>query len=398
MPRPFRLLHTADWHIGKTLFGLSLLADQRHVLRQLLDHVRAQRPDVVVVAGDIYDRSVPPAEAIALLDETLTELVAELQTPVVLIAGNHDGPERLGFGATLLQRAGLTIRGPVDLDAPPIRFQIEGLSVVLCPLPYAEPVAVRSQLSESQRQSIPDHAAALRRQIQRMKAQLQPQDLAVAVAHAFVQGAKVVDQSAEEYSDVERCLSVGGSALVQPSVFDGFTYAALGHLHSPQWVGAARRVRYSGSLLQYSFAEANQARSATLLEIAADGSLQSRDLPLQPQRPLRTIRGTLAELLAQGSQDPKKLDFISATLLDPGVLLDPLGRLRKVYPNVLHIDRPQLQAGSGALLQGDHRQRQPLDIVSEFWQSVRGEDLGADAQAVLLPVLDRLTNRHGEQA
>ncbi len=399
MPNPFRLLHTADWHIGKTLFGLSLLDDQRHVLAQLLDHVRAHKPDAVVVAGDIYDRSVPPADAVQLLDETLTKLVVDLQTPVVVIAGNHDGPERLGFGAALLQRAGLTVRGPVDLDAQPIRLHSHGITVALCPLPYAEPATVRSLLGEDARGAVPDHQAALRAQIARIREHLRPDELAVAVAHAFVQGGKVVDHSAQEYSEIERPLAVGGTAVVDPSVFDGFAYTALGHLHQPQRVGTARvgahAVRYSGSLLQYSFAEANQARSATLVELFADGTLQTFDLPLVPKRALRTVKGTLAELVAQGLNDPKRDDFIAATLLDSSVLHDPLGRLREGYPNVLHIERPQLQAGNGALLQGDHRKRQPIDILDDFWQSVVGEALPVAAREVLTPLLADLSRRDG---
>ncbi|MBI5610051.1 MAG: exonuclease SbcCD subunit D [Deltaproteobacteria bacterium] len=402
MTRPFRMLHTADWHIGKTLFGQPLLDDQRHVLDQLIGHVRTVKPDVVVIAGDIYDRSVPPADAVELLDATLTALVGGLATPVVLIAGNHDGPERLGFGAHLLQRAGLTVRGPVDLQAAPIRFDSAGFPVALCPLPYAEPATVRTLLGDGERGAVPDHQAALQAQIRSAQAQLRPGEVAVAVAHAFVQGGRVVDHSEQEYSETERQLAVGGTAVVDPSVFAGFAYVALGHLHQPQKVAAARpglpSVRYSGSLLQYSFAEADQARSATLVELAPDGTTQTTELPLRPRRPLRTVRGTLAQLVAQGQNDPNRHDFIAATLTDPGMLLDPLGRLREGYPNVLHIERPQLQGGDGALLQGDHRQRQPIDIVHDFWQSVCGEALPEPARGVLVPLLAQLSRRDGGAA
>lgn len=392
MPRPFRLLHTADWHIGKTLFGLSLLDDQRHVLQQLVDHVARERPDVVVVAGDIYDRSVPSAEAMQLLDATLTRIVIDLQTRVVVIAGNHDGPERLGFGATLLERAGMTVRGPVDLAAPPIHLAGDGFTVALCPLPYAEPATVRSLLDETKCGGVHDHATALQTQVAAMLAQVQPGAWPVAIAHGFVRGGKVADNGPAEYSETERPLAVGGTAVVDPQVFAGFAYTALGHLHQPQPVGAAN-LRYSGSLLQYSFAEAGQAKSVTLVDIGHDGTVQTQLLPLLPQRPLRTVAGTLAELIAKGRTDPQRLDFVAATLTDPGVLLDPMGRLREGYPNVLHLEREHLQAGSGAVLQGDHRQRQPLDVLDDFWQSVRGESLSGDARALLVPVLDVASKR-----
>ncbi len=400
MLRPFRLLHTADWHIGKTLFGLSLLDDQRHALAQLIQHVRDYRPDALVIAGDIYDRSVPPADAVALLDATLTEIVRDLNTPVVAIAGNHDGPERLGFGAHLLQPAGLTVRGPVDLAAAPIRFDGAGFPVALCPLPYAEPGTVRALLGE--RGAATDHQGALEAQIAGMRQQLQPGDVAVAVAHAFVQGGRVVDQSDQEYSETERQLAVGGTAVVNPSIFADFAYVALGHLHRPQQVRAGETgqptVRYGGSLLQYSFAEADQTRSVALVEVGHAGDVHVRELPLRPLRPLRKVQGTLADLVQRGLVDENRNDFIAATLTDPGVLLDPLGRLREGYPNVLHIERPQLQQGAGELLRGDHRQRQPMDIVDDFWMSVCGVSLPAPARAVLAPLVDQQTRRDGGAA
>lgn len=390
--RPFRILHTADWHIGKTLLGLPLLDDQRHVLRQLTDHVRQNKPDVVVVAGDIYDRSVPAADAVQVLDEALTGIVRDLQTPVVLIAGNHDGPERLAFGAALLGGAGLTVRGPVDLAAAPVRFDAGGWWVSLCPLPYAEPTSVRAQAAQGEGESVRDHAAALRAQIGHMLAQVPAGDRTVAVAHGFVQGGRVVTNSDDDHSESERPLAVGGTALIDPAAFEGFDYAALGHLHQPQWVGkgGAKRVRYGGSLLQYSFAEADQARSASLVELASDGAVTVVELPLTPLRPLRKVEGLLADLVAQGKSDPHREDLIWATLTDPGVLLEPMGKLRVGYPNALHIARPQLEGGSGELLRGDHRQRQPLDVLGDFWLAVHGVALPDAARAVAAPLVDNL--------
>ncbi len=392
----FRILHTADWHIGKTLLGLPLLDDQRHVLQQLLAHIEAHRPNVVVIAGDIYDRSVPAADAVQLLDETLTAIVQRLQTPVVLIAGNHDGPERLGFGAALLGGCGLTVRGPVDLRAAPVRLDAGGWWVSLCPMPYAEPTTVRAQAGVGEADpaaggaTVRDHAAALALQARHLLDQVPPGDRTVAIAHGFVQGGRVANNSGDEYSESERPLAVGGTAVIDPQAFEGFDYAALGHLHQPQWVAGSRRIRYSGSLLQYSFAEADQPRSASLVALSSDGSVDVTELSMVPVRPLRKIEGLLADLVEQGKRDPHRDDLVWATLTDAGVLLDPMGQLRQGYPNALHIARPQLEGGSGELLRGDHRQRQPIDVLGDFWVAVHGVPLPDPARVVAAPLVDKL--------
>lgn len=397
----FRLLHTADWHLGKTLLGVSRLEDQRQVLDQLHKHVAAERPDVVVIAGDIYDRAVPPAEAVALLNDTLRKLVVEQQTQVVLIAGNHDSPERLGFGADLLQSAGLHMRGPVDWQAKPVVLNSAGFAVAICPLPYAEP-----QPATEQDEGATTHEAALQRQIAGALAGLPGEMPKVAVAHAFVRGARVVGDgkdgdSHETSSEVERPLAIGGSGLVDAGLFAPFAYTALGHLHRPQQVGS-QPVYYSGSLLQYSFAEAGQAKQVNCVDLYPDGRQEVRALPLQPARPLLRRKGTLQELIEEGKrlQQAKSKDaeaWLWAELTDKDELLDAMARLRAGWPNALGLSRQQQDAAGPGQLLGDHRQRQPIDVVDAFWRDRRNEDLSTPQRQLVVDLLGKLASARGAQ-
>lgn len=396
MPRPFRLLHTADWHLGKSLLGVSRLDDQAAVLEQLHAHVAEQKPDVVLIAGDVYDRAVPPGDAVALLDRTLRRLVLEQKTPVVLIAGNHDSPERLGFGAELLQSAGLHMRGPVDWQAAPILFETAGFPVHLCPLPYAEP-----QPASDRDPGARDHEAALQRQVAGMLAQVPSGALSVAVAHAFVRGGSIVEGTSASSGEVERPLAIGGGGLVDASVFAPFAYTALGHLHRPQQVGN-ERMRYSGSLLQYSFAEAGQAKQVCCVDLHADGRLDVTALPLVPRRPLRRLEGTLAELVRQGQQLQQAGDaagdaWVFAVLTDEGELLDAMAKLRVGWPNALGLSRKELEASGPGQLSGDHRARQPLDVIDAFWRDRRDVSLTADQRTLLQGLLAELTQARGEE-
>src|SRR5690554_3929586 len=310
-----RFLHTSDWHLGRILHGRSLIEDQAHVLDRFVDLVRDARPDAVLIAGDVYDRAVPPAEAVELLDDTLSRIVLGQGVPVLVIAGNHDSPERLGFGARLLAERGLTIVGRVDAPRA-VAFEDDWGRVVVHPLPYAEPALVRDAFGDD----VADHEAALAALLGRVRAAHPAGVRSVVMAHAFVAG------GAE--SDSERPLSVGGSAVVDAGLFDGFDYVALGHLHRPQRVGADH-VRYAGSLLKYSTSEAGHAKSVSLVELRAPGERTVEEIALAPLRDLRVLTGPLDALIASAATDPAREDYVFARLTDRGALLDPMARLRE---------------------------------------------------------------------
>lgn len=385
-----RFLHSADWHLGRVYHGVSLLEDQAHVLRQFVRIAADTRPDAILLAGDIYDRSVPPAEAVRLLDLVLSELVLDLRIPVVMIAGNHDGPDRLAFGSGLLRRAGLTVRGPLEMDAPPLVLRDAHGEVAVHALPYAEPVVVRSALAGLQNGGgedgegacpIDSHQAALAVQLQAARA-TQPQGArSVVVAHAFVLGGGE--------SESERPLSVGGSGAVDAALFDGFDYVALGHLHRPQQVGPAR-IQYSGSLLKYSFSEADHVKSVNLVELDAAGACAVERIALAPRRDLRIVEGPLDTLLAAGAGDPARDDYVLARLTDTGALLDAMGRLRSVYPNALAIERPQLAGDGPGRAAADHRRVRMQDLFASFHRDTTGLPLDGDGVAALERIVARL--------
>lgn len=358
-----RFLHTSDWHLGRLFHGVHLTEDQSYVLEQLVDLAREARVDAVLVAGDIYDRAVPPAEAVQLLDHVLGRLVLECGLPTVLIAGNHDSPERLGFGSHLLARQGLHVAGTLDAAAPVVLADAAGPVYVL-PLPYAEPAVVRHAWGVE----AADHDAALRAQVARGLAAVPPAARKVAVAHAFVAGSAA--------SDSERPLAVGGSGSVGADAFAPFHYTALGHLHGCQQSGA--RLRYAGSLLKYSFNEADQAKGVQLVELAADGTVAVETVSLHPRREVRCWRGRFQELLAR----PACEDYLMVTLTDEAPVLDAKGRLQQRHPQVLHLEYAWLQQARAEQGVADHRRLGPEELFACFFRDVAGREWN-DAEAAL---------------
>jgi len=254
-----RFIHTADWHLGRTFHHASLLEDQAHVLQQLVQVARASQPEVVIIAGDIYDRAVPPTEAVDLLDQTLCELVLEANLPVIIIAGNHDSPQRLQFGARLLESRRLYVFGRPSDQVRFLQFYDEDGPVMFYAMPYAEPAVMRAYWGDDQ---ITSHQTAYRAYAARVTRQHPAGIRSVVVGHCFVAGG--------EECESERPLSVGGTGEVSADCFAGFSYAALGHLHRPQTAGSDA-VHYAGSLLKYSFAEAGHTKSFNLVEMDAAG-------------------------------------------------------------------------------------------------------------------------------
>jgi exonuclease SbcD len=379
-PVSLRILHTSDWHLGRALHEESLLADQAWVLDRLVETVRSERPDAVVVAGDIYDRAVPPPEAVALLDDVLTRL-ADLGAPVVLIAGNHDSAERLSFGARLLEARGIHLRGALDRAHAPVELPGKGLVYAL---PFVEPEVVRGLTGD---EAIRGHAAATEAALARARADAAARGLpTVLVAHAFVQGAA-------QTPDSERPIVVGTAGSVPPATLAGFDYVALGHLHAPQEV--APGLRYSGSLLKYSFSEAGQVKGALLVEVER-GRATARPLALGARRDVVRIRGTLAELLSRPDLEAHRGALVEATLDDPGYVLDARRRLQERFPHVLNVVRGAL---STAPAQGSFGERvagaghDDLRLFESFFERVTGAVAGPEHRQVLTEALDEIDRK-----
>ncbi|HZH28273.1 MAG TPA: exonuclease SbcCD subunit D [Azospirillaceae bacterium] len=383
-----RILHTADWHLGRTLFEAKLLDDQAYALDRLLEMVAETRPDAVVVAGDLFDRPVPPADAVRLLDETFRRIVLGHGIPVVAIAGNHDSAERIDFGASLLSAGNLHIRGLAALDCAPVVLADVHGPVHLHPVPYAEPVAVRALLGAepSGQARIDCHDAAMDALCDRIRAARPAGVRSVLVAHPFVAGGLE--------SESERPLAhVGGASAVRPATLAGFDYVALGHLHRPQTIGsgAGAAIRYSGSLLKYSPSEIGHAKSVSLVELGAPGTPpRIEEMPLVPRRDLRRIEGRLQDLLDTPPPGNRE-DYLVVRLTDRGPVFDAMAKLRQVYPNALTIERldPQAAPGTSGVSRTDHRRQEPLDLFAAFWSEAMGEELGpAERQAFRAALAD----------
>ncbi|ADB76917.1 exonuclease SbcCD subunit D [Geodermatophilus obscurus] len=368
-----RLLHTSDWHIGRTLHGADLLREQEAVLSGLADVVVAESVDVVVVAGDVYDRAVPSADATGVLDRVVGRLL-RAGAAVVLTPGNHDSARRLGTFSGLLSAAGLHVRATTAGLDEPVLLRDEHGEVAVYGLPYLEPELARHELGVPGARS---HEAVLTEAMERVRRDLflRPGARSVVLAHAFVGGGVP--------SDSERDICVGGVDLVPAPVFDGVDYVALGHLHRPQTI--TPRLRYSGSPLAYSFGEAGQGKQVWLVDLDATGLAGVCALALPTPRPLTVLTGTLDELLADPAHAPVEDHFVSARLTDDVRPSDPMRQLQARFPHCVHLEwTGGAGGGDGRSYQERLRGRSDLEVAGEFVTHVRDGVGVSDAERELL--------------
>lgn len=377
-----KLLHTADWHLGRVLHHQSLLEDQAHVLEQIIAYASEHDVDGVLVAGDIYDRSMPPAEAVRLLNQTVNRFAA-LDVPMIMISGNHDSAERLGFAAEQLQKTGLHILSDLHRVTEPVRLQKGEIRLQIFGIPFADPERVRNQFDTPVTDYDEAHSFLIE-QIQQARDKSIP---SVLMSHCFVDGA--------ETSESEKTLSVGGSDRVSYEPMLDFDYVALGHLHAPQFRGEAH-IRYSGSPLKYSFSEHKHNKGLTLLSFDQSGLVEQQQLPLKSQRDVRVIEGLLDEVIEQGKEDPHNDDYVMVRLNDTTALLDPMGRLREVYPNVLHLEKRLLQQDQVGQANREHIKLHAPKLIADFYQQIQGEPLTEQQQALIEQALNQLNKEPTE--
>jgi len=380
-----RILHTSDWHIGRQFHNQSLLADQAEVLEQLIDIVENEQVDAVIIAGDVYDRSVPPADAVALLNRTLRRLCQDMGVPVILISGNHDSAERLGFAAGLMQASGLHILSRLDSVTTPVVLEKDGTEVAFYGIPYSTPESVRDACDPAVKTFDDAHTAL----VERIKSAWQPGQRRVLVSHCFVSGGDV--------SESERPLSVGGADTVNWRPMAEFDYVALGHLHAPQRAGADH-IRYAGSLLKYSFSEVNHRKGVTLVELNGDDApvIERRDLT--PTRDMRVLEGAFTDILAQGETDERPDDYLLVRLTDKKAILDTLNQLRAVYPNVLHLEKPGLDVDREAQLHSrEQLKRTETELFADFFEQAQGEPMTEEQREALHSVIQSV-HRDEEEA
>lgn len=371
-----RFLHISDLHIGKVVNDFSMLEEQKLILDQLVSLAAENKVDALVIAGDIYDRAIPPGEAVSLFDQFLTKL-SDQEIQIIMISGNHDSPERISFGEHLLCARGVHIAGVWNRQAK--RVLLGDTEFVL--LPFFKPV----------REEETDSNSAVARALERYWQQEQEESLEkqrVLITHFFV-----TDQGKEPaLSESETTIHVGGLDNVEASLFDGFDYVALGHIHRCQQIGE-RPVWYSGSTLKYSFGECGQEKCTLLVNLEEHRAEVTR-LPLHPAKEFRIIRGSLEELLRQGQEDERRSDYLQAVITDRGELIDPMGTLRSVYPNMMQILRAgEWEQEQRAEQKADRmlaRRKDPVALFEAFYEEVTGETLLAEGKKAVTDIIREL--------
>lgn len=352
-----KFVHTGDLHIGKTVNGFSMMEDQRYILKQIYEISCKEKVDALILAGDIYDRVIPPAEAVVLLDHFLTDMAAA-GIPVLLISGNHDSPERLGFAGKLLEDQGIHIAGIYENQLKEVKVTDRYGEATFVLMPFARPATVEAKSSGEA------VAHMLSKRVKRTERE-------ILVTHYFV-----TDMGrAPELSDGETTVHVGGLDNVEASLLDGFDYVALGHIHKPQKIGHGE-IYYAGAPLAYSFSEAGQEKSVNLVELGKKGGVEVRRIPLKPLHDLRRIRGRLEELMrpeivAAGDAN----DYIRAELTDEEELVDPIGTLRSAYPNIMQIvllknEEKENISYTSCL---EEKRKSIPELFQDFYEMIRGE-------------------------
>lgn len=372
-----KLIHLSDLHLGKRVNEFSMLEDQQYILTEILQIIDREKPDGVMIAGDVYDKSVPSAEAVALLDDFLVRL-AKRDLQVFLISGNHDSPERMAFGGRLMAQSGVHLAPVYDGKVSPIPLTDEYGPVNLYLLPFLKPAHVRRCFPEREILTYTDALAAA---IEAMG--VNPAQRNVLVTHQFVTGAARCDS--EE-------ISVGGTDNVDVSVFEPFDYVALGHIHGPQQVGR-ETVRYCGTPLKYSFSEAKHQKSVTVVELGEKGAVSVRTVPLTPMRDLAELRGTYEELTFRGFYDGTSYprDYVHITLTDEEDIPDAVSKLRIIYPNLMKLDYDNKRTRAGIVLEGaEDQQRSPLELLEEFYEKQNGQPMGEEQRAFAKSLMERI--------
>lgn len=350
-----KLIHLSDLHIGKRVNEISMLDEQAYILQQVLQVVEETQADAVLIAGDVYDKSVPSAEAVTLFDEFLCQLAAR-EIPVLIISGNHDSAERLAFGNRLMEQRGVYISPVYNGQVTPVVLNDAHGEVCFWLLPFLKPAHVKRYFPDA---GIESYTDACRVAVEGMG--MDPTRRNVLLTHQFVTGAATCES--EE-------LSVGGSDNVDAAVFDGFDYVALGHIHGPQNIGS-NRIRYCGTPLKYSFSEELHHKSVTVVNLGAKGELTLELRPLRPKHDLRSIRGTFAQLTDKAFYTGTATDdYLQIILTDEEDVPEAVGRLRTIYPNLMKLTYDNTRTRTNQVISGavDVQQKSPLQLFEEFYQ------------------------------
>ena len=372
-----KFVHLSDLHLGKRVNEFSMIEDQAYILTKILGIIREERPDGVLIAGDIYDKSVPSVEAVSLFDDFLKQLSRQ-QTQVFIISGIHYSPERLGFASELIALSGIHIAPAYDGMVCPVSLEDGYGTVNVYMLPFIKPVHVRSAFPEEKAESYTEAVSAA---IAHMD--IREGERNILIAHQFVTGAARC-----ESEDI----SVGGLDNVDASVFDAFDYVALGHIHGSQQIGR-ESVRYCGTPLKYSFSEAKQCKSVTVAELKEKGNLGIRTVSLTPLRDLRELKGTYEELANRKNYEGTSLeDYLHITLTDEEDIVDAVGKLRVIYPNLMKLDYDNRRTRENREITGgdEMEAKTPMELVREFYERQNNQPMNGKQEALVSRLMEKI--------
>ena len=367
-----KLIHLSDLHIGKRVNEVSMIEDQEYILLQILQIIDEEKADAVLIAGDVYDKSVPPAEAVTLFDDFLCRL-AKRKVVVLIISGNHDSPERLAFGNRLLEKGGIHISPVYDGNVHSVTLSDEYGDVNFWLLPFIKPVHVKRFYPDCGIESYTDAVGVA---LEKMGVDTAKRN--VLLTHQFVTGASTCES--EE-------ISVGGSDNVDASVFEGFDYVALGHIHGPQNIGS-NRIRYCGTPLKYSFSECAHHKSVTVVNLGKKGELELHLRPLAPRHDLRQIRGTFAEISGGHPSE----DYLHIILTDEEDVPEAVGKLRLIYPNLMKLSYDNTRTRVNQVIDGaeDVRRKTPLELFEELYELQNNQPMGEEQRAFTRELIESI--------
>ena len=357
-----KLIHLSDLHIGKRVNEVSMIEEQAYILNRILAAIDAETPGAVLISGDVYDKSIPSAEAVTLFDDFLCRL-AEKQQQVFIISGNHDSAERLAFGGRLMEDKGIHLSPVYNGNIAPITLTAEYGPVHFWLLPFLKPAHVKRFYPDD---GIESYTDACRVAVEKMG--IEPAERNVILVHQFVTGSSPCDS--EE-------ISVGGTDYVNAEGFAGFDYVALGHIHGPQNIGS-ERIRYCGTPLKYSFSEAKHQKSITVVELGEKGSFDLRTIPLTPLHDLREIRGSYDQVTAKSFYENTAVDdYLHITLTDEEDVPEAMARLRVIYPNLMKLTYDNARTRSNAVIDGavDVRKKSPLQLFGELYEQQNNQPM-----------------------
>ena len=373
-----KLIHLSDLHIGKRVNEVSMIDDQEYILLQILRIIDDEKPDAVLICGDVYDKTVPSAEAVTLFDDFLCRLAAR-KIPVLIISGNHDSPERLAFGKRLLERADIHISSVYDGQTESVTLSDDHGEVDFWLLPFVKPAHVKRFYPD---EGIESYTDALRVAVEQMGLDTTKRN--VLLTHQFITNALPCKS--------EDIVSVGGSDNVDASVFEDFDYVALGHLHSPQNIGSSR-IRYCGTPLKYSFSEADHHKSVTVVKLGAKGDLELELRPLLPRRDLRIIRGSFAEVTEKSFYEGTATDdYLQVTLTDEEDVPEALGRLRLIYPNIMKLTYDNTRTRSSHIIDSAEnvQRKSPLELFEELYDLQNNQPMSGVQRDFALELIESL--------